>query len=425
MKKLAILCVLSTCMLMTACSSDDVNEPKSENQENTDITSQIPKETPYTQIRLNTSQKQIKNASNDFAFNLIKEISEDNGNVVFSPYSLFACLSMAANGDTGATRDMILEALGVGSGPDALANLNSFNALMAQELPNADSRATALTANSLWIDSAVSAGINPDFINALTNYCATSVEYADFSDESGSMNLINQWCSNHTNGFIPQIINEPLKCIAALINASYFKGWWSKPFNEKATQKLLFRNINGTTANVDMIRDTRNVLHATANGMKVIALPYGNGNFRMVLAMPENKTGFNNFFSSLNYDEVATALNNGTEDILSLCFPKFNVSTSSDILHTLIDYFDTDYPAILLNNVIINDNVAIGKIMQKVTVSTDEMGTVGAAATEIELYAISNGNENIENFNFDRPFVFFIEETSTGTVLFIGKVTGF
>lgn len=31
----------------------------------------------------------------------------------------------------------------------------------------------------------------------------------------------------------------------------------------------------------------------------------------------------------------------------------------------------------------------------------------------------------IETFPFDRPFIFFIEETSTSTVLFLGKVTKF
>ena len=77
-------------MLVGACGSDgDEPTPKpDDNPQETEVTEQIPDEIPYTHIQL-----------------------------------------------AGECRDLILNALGVGEGPEALAKLNSFNALMARMMP--------------------------------------------------------------------------------------------------------------------------------------------------------------------------------------------------------------------------------------------------------------------------------------------------
>lgn len=54
--------------------------------------------------------------------------------------------------------------------------------------------------------------------------------------------------------------------------------------------------------------------------------------------------------------------------------------------------------------------------------STDEYGTQGASATVIELGFTSTGDP-IPTYKFNRPFVFVIEETTSGAILFTGAVT--
>ena len=107
---------------------------------------------------------------------LFNSVSESEDNTAFSPYSLFACLSMVANGDNGECRDLILNELGVGEGPEALAKLNSFNALMARMMPKADSRAFMLSANSVWINDGMRPYVNPSFISVVTGDCSAYVE---------------------------------------------------------------------------------------------------------------------------------------------------------------------------------------------------------------------------------------------------------
>lgn len=239
------------------------------------------------------------------------------------------------------------------------------------------------------------------------------------------MNLINKWGADHTNGLILQIIDKPLTGDMALLNASYFKGWWTDPFDKNYTQKDKFRNLDGSVANVDMLSDTRPVLHAYGNGMRVMALPYGNGNFRMVFAMPDEYLDFNSFMQQVSYASVMESLGKGRTYNATIWFPKFNLSSNLDLLEVLRNNGLARLVDDGLDNIFLNGmKAAVSNALQKSSISTDEMGTVGAAITDIEL-KISGDPMEIETFPFDRPFIFFIEETSTSTVLFLGKVTKF
>lgn len=66
-------------------------------------------------------------------------------------------------------------------------------------------------------------------------------------------------------------------------------------------------------------------------------------------------------------------------------------------------------------------------ILQEARVSTDEVGTVGAATTIATWFGLDPDAEVKEPVavTLDRPFLFVIEETSTGTILFMGAVTKF
>lgn len=239
------------------------------------------------------------------------------------------------------------------------------------------------------------------------------------------MNLINKWGADHTNGLILQILDKPLTGDMALLNASYFKGWWTDPCDKNYTQKDKFRNLDGSVANVDMLSDTRPVLHAYSNGMRVMALPYGNGNFRMVFAMPDEYLDFNSFMQQVSYASVMESLGKGRTYNATIWFPKFNLSSNLDLLEVLRNNGLARLVDDGLDNIFLNGmKAAVSNALQKSSISTDEMGTVGAAITDIEL-KISGDPMEIETFPFDRPFIFFIEETSTSTVLFLGKVTKF
>jgi serpin B len=68
-----------------------------------------------------------------------------------------------------------------------------------------------------------------------------------------------------------------------------------------------------------------------------------------------------------------------------------------------------------------NRNLSISDILHKAIVSVDENGTEAAAATAVIVGLDSIPSDQIE-LTFDRPFLFFILDDQTGSVLFLGRV---
>jgi serpin B len=63
----------------------------------------------------------------------------------------------------------------------------------------------------------------------------------------------------------------------------------------------------------------------------------------------------------------------------------------------------------------------ISDVVHKAYVSVDEAGTEAAAASAV-LIVGSAMPANQVTLSIDRPFIFFIRDITTGTILFIGQV---
>jgi serpin B len=67
----------------------------------------------------------------------------------------------------------------------------------------------------------------------------------------------------------------------------------------------------------------------------------------------------------------------------------------------------------------IREGLFISRVLHKAVVEVNEQGSEAAAATVVEMVESAMPEE--KNFIANRPFVFFIAEEDTGTVLFLGK----
>jgi serpin B len=63
--------------------------------------------------------------------------------------------------------------------------------------------------------------------------------------------------------------------------------------------------------------------------------------------------------------------------------------------------------------------LAISRVLHNTFVAVDEEGTEAAAVTAVEIIV---SLPQITSFIVNRPFLFFIKEKSTGTILFAGKI---
>ena len=67
----------------------------------------------------------------------------------------------------------------------------------------------------------------------------------------------------------------------------------------------------------------------------------------------------------------------------------------------------------------------ISFVEQFTFISTDEVGTEAAAVTNIGIEVTSYQPPTFVTFNANRPFIYVIQENSTGSILFMGSVKNF
>jgi serpin B len=70
-----------------------------------------------------------------------------------------------------------------------------------------------------------------------------------------------------------------------------------------------------------------------------------------------------------------------------------------------------------------DQELKISRVIHQSFIETNEEGTEAAAATVVEIvFKTSEVQPPVLKIDINRPFLYFIHETSTGTILFMGKV---
>jgi len=65
----------------------------------------------------------------------------------------------------------------------------------------------------------------------------------------------------------------------------------------------------------------------------------------------------------------------------------------------------------------------IGAVIHKAFVEVNEEGTEAAAATAVVMRLTSAAPSQVAEFRADHPFLFFIKDNGTGSILFMGRLT--
>ena len=129
-------------------------------------------------------------------------------------------------------------------------------------------------ANSLW--TAQASEIKPRFLDATPAVPTRRKLPAWILEVPRAAQKINAWCSDHTHGKIPKMVEPPLNANRLiLLDAIYFKGDWTVPFDKKLTHDLPFTLGNGqtVTASADESR-TGDFEYYENDAFQAVRLPY-------------------------------------------------------------------------------------------------------------------------------------------------------
>ena len=369
------------------------------------------------EIELTDDEKQLTVSNNDFAFNLFRKARGEES-IVLSPLSITYALGLLNNGAAGKTQEEINQTLGFGeAGADAI---NAFCQKMLKEAETLDEKTKSLIANTIFVNEGLGYRLQDGFIQKANDYYDAQPQNRNFNDGE-TLDVINQWASDHTMGMIKEVLNEDTfnpYAVSYLLNAIYFKGSWSSPFDKAETKDEPF----GGGETVPMMHKPYTYYEYAENDLyQAINLPYGNGAYRMSIFLPREGKTISDVLDALSGSKWEV---NGSQYQVDLKLPRFETDTNQDLVDimsalgmpTAFDKDNAEFPYFC------NASIFIGMMKQVAKIKLDEEGTEAAAVTIIGEY--TSGMPKQAEFHANRPFLYVISEQSTGAIFFIGQYMG-
>lgn len=369
------------------------------------------------EIELADGERKLIESNNDFAFNLFRKARGDKSKII-SPLSITFALGMLNNAADGQTLKEINETLGFGeAGADGI---NAFCQKMLRESNDLDAKTKALIANTIFVNEGMGYRLQQGFVDKANTYYNAEPQSRDFADGE-TMDVINQWANDHTMGMIPKVLDEDSfdpNVVSYLLNALYFKGMWSDPFDKDLTQNESF----GGGEEVPMMHKMGTDFQYTENDLyQAIRLPYGNGAYRMDIFLPREDKTVGEVLETLNGSNWQFK---GVWKEVDLKLPRFETETFQPLVDTMKDLgmpsaftLAAEFPWFC------NTPVYISNMFQSAKIKLDEEGTEAAAVTVIEV-SESDMPEEPKRFHANHPFLYIISEQSTGAIFFIGQYSG-
>ncbi len=375
------------------------------------------------------NQKALAEGNAAFAFDLYRTLSGQDGNLFYSPYSISIALAMTYAGAAGETASQMGSAMHITlSQADLHAAFNAYS----QELEaraKASQQGTPFElsiANSLWGQKDFT--FRKEFLDLLAENYGSGMRLVDFASEPEPARLaINQWVSDETHERIKDLIPsgaiDPLTRLV-LANAIYFKAGWLHTFADSATASEPFHLLDGSTATVPMMHQSDTFAYAQMGNYRAIELPYQTGDLSMLVILPDEGQ-FKPVEATLDARMAQQITDKLMQGPVILALPKFTYDSSFSLNAALeslgmSDAFDparADFSG--MDN---SRDLYITNVLHKAFVSVDEKGTEAAAATAVIIGLTSAPALPPIEFKVDRPFIYLIHDSQTGSILFVGRV---
>jgi serpin B len=408
MKLLLLSLVLTACFISCRSedhSGDDVIPPESK---------------PRQDIPLTKAEEAMAEGNNTFAFGLLQAVSKadrEEDHVFVSPLSAGLAFGMLGNGAAGAPFDEIRQAFGFAEASNE--EINDYYRKMLTELTAVDPAVTLESANSIWLNDGFP--VLDAFVKTNQAKYDAEVRNEDFSDPA-TLRLINAWCADKTHGKIDRILEEISDAsVMYLLNALYFKGLWSLPFEKAQTWDAEFTNEDGSVSSVAMMHKHLKLNYFKAPAFEIAEAPYGNEAFSMVFLLPAEGETIASTIESLNATVWNDALSQLYQYPINLALPRLNLAYETTLnkalqdmgIKLIFDAAEADFSGIHPDS-----SLFVSLVKQKTTLEINEEGSEASAVTVVEM--LGSTGEPPASLTFNRPFLFFIKEKSTGLILFSG-----
>ncbi|KAH9519107.1 hypothetical protein Btru_009182 [Bulinus truncatus] len=373
-----------------------------------------------------TNLGKLTSASNDFSRGLYAHVSANKSNVILSPFGVHVSLSMVYLGSRESTAEQMKRTLQLVNvaGPHAMYRelVQRLNAMTSVEM---------LIVDALWVNR--NYNVSQQFKNAVGRQYLAEVKMFDTTNAGSPEAAINSWVKERSKGKIASVVSPggiSTQAGLVLVNALLLNANWASPFDREQTSKSVFYRSNGSTVQVDMMRQVSrmDVKMSASPHTDVIRMPLANEGIAFYVALPRSASGLPALetivtANSANLEALFTGFQNTRVD---LYLPRFSLTSTKKLKSTLSGMgMPIAFSEQANFSAISNSPLVIHDVIQKAVIEVQELGTVASSAVPLAIagYATAHEVEPPVLFKADHPFMFFIRDDNSRLILLQGKLS--
>ncbi|XP_047199477.1 alpha-2-antiplasmin [Hippoglossus stenolepis] len=330
-------------------------------------------------------------------------LGPEQPNVILSPLSLALALAQLTLGSRNETEKLLLKSLNANSVP-------CYHHILGSLVPH-------LSNTSLDVASRMY--LRPGFEVKLSFVLDSLARYQSQPVPLVSVDEVNQWVENATNGHIPDFLESiPHDVVLMLINAVYFKGEWQTRFDPQVTSKGVFYLDGQNSVSVDMMKSAQYPLRLLDDPeleAQVASFPFkGNTSFLIVLPLP-GRENVSSVLPRLNISDLYRRL--PQEKTMQVNLPKVKLHYHHELQEALTKMG--------LGSLFSGPNLSgisdlplkVTGVLHASTVELSEEGVEASATTAV------TSVRSVSIFSVNSPFLFALVDDASLVPLFMGIVT--
>ncbi len=364
-----------------------------------------------------TQSQAFAQASAQLSINLMKQLLNGEENRLISGESIAEALTIMAAGAQGDTKTELEQTIMGGMDTDTYRELLAeFHQKLSE-----DSWCTFASADGIWLNEDQGISLLDDFVLQNEEKFDASIQAAPFNENT--LQEINAWVSEHTDGMIPHMLGELSEDeMIHILNATVFEGEWMEAFEE--AQEETFTSASGEEQTAEMMSSTVGEYLEFSNGVGFLK-EYAGGQFAFVGILPEEGISLAEFLQDFTGEDFLQAYENAKSDrVVEIKVPKFSLEDTMSLKETLEAMgVETAFTSEADFSLMTETPLAIDDILHKTYIEVNEQDTRAAAATDVVAKALAVWEpdpEEILEINLDRPFFYGIIDTENGIPLFFG-----
>lgn len=360
-----------------------------------------------------------------FALAVYQEVCQEKGNQFYSPLSLSLALSMALEGARDETARQMAGVLHLPL--DESRRREGVAQLIA--LVNMPARKSRLhLANAIWVQKDFQVlKTYLEVVASIYDGRATNVDFINRREEARRM--INDWTAEKTadkiKDLIPPGVLNPLTQLV-LTNAVYFRGLWLLPFNPELTKPEKFYLDDGKEVEVPMMRLTgerARFPYLETEDWQLLEMLYEGKDLSMLILLPRRRD-LSHLETKLSSEALETWKKELKEERVDVYLPRFKMETKYLLKEKLVSFgmpiaFSSQANFSGIDG---QKDLFLQQVIHQAFVEVNEEGTEAAGATGVIVGRTAYIPEKKFVFRADHPFLFIIQEKTSGVMLFLGRL---